>query len=98
MPPSFLPLADQTVNTPAPESTVTPAKAARAFQILATLVVSAVLPLVLYAAISTAPETGKLGLYIGLMLAVFSVFELIAFSFAAVYASKGETDTSLKST
>lgn len=90
-------MADQTVNKPAPESTVTAAKAARASQILATIVISAVLVMVLKAAISPAPRTGKLGLYAGLMLAVFSVFELVAVFLAASYANKGETDLCLQS-
>lgn len=48
--------------------------------------------MVLYAAISPASQTGKFGLYAGLMLAVFSVFELTAIALAASYASKGETN------
>lgn len=61
---------------------------ARACQILATLVISAVLIVVLRAAISPAPRTGTLGLHAGLMLAVFSVLELGALYLAASYASK----------
>ncbi|CAM9433623.1 unnamed protein product [Scytosiphon promiscuus] len=62
-------------------------KGARAFQILAVLVISAVLVVVLRAAISPAPQSGKFGLQAGLLLAVFSVFELIAVALAASYAS-----------
>eukprot|EP00903_Cladosiphon_okamuranus_P012401 g11623.t1 len=63
-------------------------KAARGFQILATLVLSAVPVLVLYASISSPPDTGKYGLYAGISLAVFSVLELITVGLAASYAGK----------
>ncbi|CAM9744844.1 unnamed protein product [Ectocarpus sp. 12 AP-2014] len=60
-------------------------KAATAFQYLATIVISVVLVVVVVAAFMPAPVTGKLGLAVGIMLFVFAVFELIAFSTYAAY-------------
>ncbi|CAB1098024.1 unnamed protein product [Ectocarpus sp. CCAP 1310/34] len=60
-------------------------KAATAFQYLATIVVSVVLVMVVVAAFTPAPVTGKLGLAVGIMLFVFAVFELLAFCTYAAY-------------
>lgn len=54
--------------------------AAKAFQYAATILVSIVLVVVVVAACMPAPMTGKLGLAGGIGLAVFAVFQLIAFA------------------
>lgn len=57
---------------------------------MATILISFVLVVVVVAAFMRAPLTGKLGLAAGIMLAVFSVFQLIAFACMAALASKCE--------
>lgn len=83
-----LPLSCRAPLNPNLYATVT---AAKAFQILATILVSLILVLVIVAAFMQAPITGKLGLAAGIALAVTSVFQLIAFSLMAAFADKRET-------
>ena len=54
--------------------------AATAFQYMATATVSLALVVVAIAAFAPPPITGRLGLAVGVMLAGFSLFEMIAFS------------------
>lgn len=64
--------------------------AAKAFQYMATILVSIVLVMVVAAALQAAPTTGKLGLAAGVTLVVFSVFQLVAFSLMADVTQKCE--------
>ncbi|CAM9727466.1 unnamed protein product [Ectocarpus fasciculatus] len=64
--------------------------AATAFQYMATIVVSIALVVVVVAAFMPAPTTGKLGIAVGIMLGVFTLFELIAFSTFAAFIEKYE--------
>lgn len=64
--------------------------AAKAFQYLATILISAILVLVVVAAFMPAPVTGKLGLATGISLVVFSVFQLIAFSCMVAFVAECE--------
>lgn len=68
--------------------------AAKAFQYLATILMSFIIVVILVAAFMPAPITGKIGLAVGISLIVFSVFELIAFALMAAFAAKGENLTS----
>lgn len=70
---------------------VTSVDAAQGFQYMAAILVSVVLILVVVAASVTAPINGKLGLAAGILLAVFSVLELIAFSLMAAVLKDGES-------
>ncbi|CAM9367424.1 unnamed protein product, partial [Hapterophycus canaliculatus] len=63
-------------------------KAWQAFQFIATILVSFTLIVVVVAAFAAAPKTGKLGFVVGIMLAVFAVFQLIAFAILVSYSSK----------
>ena len=72
------------------EPYLTSVTAAKAFQYMATILVSIVLVLVVAAALQAAPTTGKLGLAAGVTLVVFSVFQLVAFSLMADVAQKCE--------
>lgn len=72
--------------------TFTSVEAGKAFQILATLLVSLIMVLVFVAAFMKAPLTGKMGLAAGIGLAVTAVFQLIAFSLMASIAENRETD------
>ncbi|CAM9697671.1 unnamed protein product, partial [Laminaria digitata] len=58
-------------------------EAATAFQFIATIIVSFALVLVFIAAFTPPPTTGTLGLALGIMMAVFSLFQMIAFSLMA---------------
>eukprot|EP00752_Nemacystus_decipiens_P010840 g9638.t1 len=61
---------------------------AKAFQVLAALMVSFTLIAVVVAAFMPAPVTGKLGLASGIMLTLHAVFQLIAFSLMAAFLDK----------
>ena len=50
---------------------------------MATIIVSVALVLAVIAAFTPPPTTGVLGLVLGVMLAVFSLFQMIAFSLMA---------------
>ncbi|CAN0051961.1 unnamed protein product [Scytosiphon promiscuus] len=63
-------------------------KAWKAFQYMATILLSFTLVLVIFTAFAPAPKTGKLGLGVSSMLAVFAVLQLIAFAVMAAYSSK----------
>lgn len=65
---------------------------AKAFQILATLVISFTLVTVFVAAFMKAPVVGKLGLAAAVMLTLHAVFQLIAFALMAALINKCETD------
>lgn len=71
--------------------------AATAFQFLATIIVSFALVVVFVAALSSPPTTGLLGLSLGIMLAVFSLFQMIAFSLVADLVAECETFASIPS-
>ncbi|CAM9408407.1 unnamed protein product [Hapterophycus canaliculatus] len=62
--------------------------AAKAFQYMATILVSVALILVVVAAFMKPPRTGQVGLSVGIILAVFAVFQLIAFACMAEMISK----------
>ncbi|CAN0223430.1 unnamed protein product, partial [Hapterophycus canaliculatus] len=59
-----------------------------AFQYTASTFISFALVLVLVAAFTRAPDTGKLAFAVGIMLAVFTVFQLAAFAFLASFSAK----------
>ena len=71
---------------------MTSVNAARAFQFLATTILSIALVVIVVAAFMAAPMTGKLGLAAGITLLLFSLFELIAFSLIAAFVGKRETE------
>ncbi|CAN0052028.1 unnamed protein product [Scytosiphon promiscuus] len=62
--------------------------ATTAFQYTAAILISFVLVLVVVAAFTRAPDTGKLALAVGVMLAMFSVFQLVAFAVVASFSAK----------
>lgn len=64
--------------------------AAKAFQYLAAILISLILVLVLVAAFMSAPRTEKFGLVTGVSLAVYAVFQLIAFALMLAFANKGK--------
>lgn len=63
-------------------------KAGTAFQFLATISVSIALVVVIVAAFMAAPLTGTLGFAVGIIMVVFTVFELLAFSLLAAMADE----------
>lgn len=65
--------------------------AATAFQFLATIIVSVALVVVAIAAFTSPPSTGRLGLALGVMLAVFTFFQMIAFSLMAAVVAECES-------
>ena len=65
--------------------------AATAFQIMATVVVSYALVATVFASFSSPPKTRVLGLVLGIMLAEFSLFQMIAFSCMAAVAAESES-------
>ena len=64
---------------------------ATAFQFIATVLVSVGLVVVFVAAFASPPTTGLLGLALGIMLAVFSLFQMIAFSLMAAVVAERES-------
>lgn len=54
------------------------------------MLISFVLLLVVVAAFTRAPDTGKLALGVGIMLVVFTAFQLVAFAVVASFSAKGE--------
>ncbi|CAN0143303.1 unnamed protein product [Pylaiella littoralis] len=66
--------------------------AAKAFQYLAAILISLILVLVLVAAFMSAPRTEKFGLVTGVSLAVYAVFQLIAFALMLAFANKVPLD------
>ena len=60
---------------------------------MATIIVSFALVVVVVAAFMPPPTTGTLGLALGIMLAVFSLFQMIAFSLMAGVVDEGESST-----
>ena len=88
-PPPRLSLA--ATNMDLDEPYATSVNAAKAFQYMATIFVSVILVLVVVAAFMAAPITGRLGLGAGIALAVFAVFQLIAFALMAAFVEERET-------
>eukprot|EP00904_Undaria_pinnatifida_P013385 jgi/Undpi1/9177/HiC_scaffold_26.g11635.m1 len=68
---------------------------ATAFQFLATTIISLVLVLVVVAACSLPPTTAVLGRALGAMLAVFTIFQMIAFALMADVVAEFD-DTNIK--
>ena len=68
--------------------------AATAFQFLATVLVSIALVVVVCAAFASPPRTSTLGLALGVMLGVFSLLQMIAFSFMAALVTERESSSS----
>ena len=68
--------------------------AATAFQFIATIIVSFALVVVVLAALASPPTTGLLGLALGIMLAVFSLFQMIAFSLMAALVAERKSSSS----
>lgn len=69
--------------------------AATGFQFTATVIVSLALVVVVTAAFASPPKTGLLGLALGIMLAVFSVFQMLAFSLMVAAVTEREGSRSL---
>lgn len=67
--------------------------AATAFQFLPTIIVSFALVVVVVAAFSSPPRTGVLGRALGIMLAAFTLFQMIAFALMAGLVAECESDT-----
>lgn len=67
--------------------------AATAFQIMATTIVSFALLLVIIAAFTPPPMTGRLGLALGIALGVFSLLQMLAFSIMAAAVAECESGT-----
>lgn len=57
---------------------------------MATIVVSVALVVAFVAAFTAPPKTGQLGLALGIMLVVFAIFQLIAFSLMAALVEECE--------
>lgn len=57
---------------------------------MATLLISLILVLVVFAAYQPAPATGKYGAVAGISLLVFSVFQLVTFALMASFIKKSE--------
>jgi len=68
--------------------------AAKAFQYMTMILVSVVLLLVTVKAFTTAPLTGKLGLPMGIVLLVSSVFQLLALALMITACHERETAAS----